>query len=373
MRWIVISLLIVNLLVLLWRALPDTRPAPAAPVRSTVPGAESLQLAGTREAASDAGRAANASVVVESQPSAPEAGQLDVRPQEGSSPESHAQQSNPQQSNPADIAGADGRLPDTGVPEMSRTQPAPVAGAANSDAQKAAATVQPAAQKLAEQQSAPQPATRQAGSPQSASSPTLSPRTASAAPASVPEKADRSAGLPVQGQPTAMTPGKPAEASVAATPATTGAPTATAICRASPWTSDADALDKWGRALGEQLLTEAVRPLPPSLSWLVYIPGKASREATLARLRELKGLKLESAFLNSGEQQGGISLGLFSKRESAERRLAEARSLGVTDARLLERRRERQESRLLTRSSTGVAAGWEEISCENVAPADIAH
>lgn len=332
MRWIVISLLIVNLLVLLWRALPDTGHATPVPVRSTVPGAVPLQLADTRDA--DAGT--NADRATEGGQGAGTTRQADI-------PDRPLQNGGPQDAQSHDAGPLITSVPDATTPVAGPESPdAPASGV------PATSTPETGAQQTAPKQPAvaERPATAKPGTPDTA----------------LAAQPERSAGSPAPTAGANAVPASPAP----------GAGTETA-CRASPWTSDADALDKWRGALGARLLSEVVRPLPPALSWLVYIPGKASREATLARLRELKGLKLESAFLNGGEQQGGISLGLFSKRESAERRLAEARALGVTDARLLERRRERQETRLLARAGAGVPTGWEEISCQNIAPADIAH
>lgn len=108
-------------------------------------------------------------------------------------------------------------------------------------------------------------------------------------------------------------------------------------------------------------------------SYLVYIPGKASRELTLARLAELKGQGLEAAFLNKGPQVGGISLGLFSKEESLQTKLAELKAAGIGDARGIERIRTETQQRQLWRwtgeKTPSAVINQQLVSCNDVAPA----
>lgn len=107
-------------------------------------------------------------------------------------------------------------------------------------------------------------------------------------------------------------------------------------------------------------------------SYLVHIPAKDRRELTLARLAEVKALGFEAAFLNKGPQIGGISLGLFSKPESMQSRLAELQRAGVLDALGIERiRMETQQRQLLRwvgeKTPTSVQ-NQALISCNDVAP-----
>ncbi|NQD38395.1 hypothetical protein HPT27_15320 [Permianibacter sp. IMCC34836] len=108
-------------------------------------------------------------------------------------------------------------------------------------------------------------------------------------------------------------------------------------------------------------------------SYLVYIPGKASREQTLARLAELKAAGLEAAFLNKGPQVGGVSLGLFSKEESLQTKLAELKAAGIGDARGIERIRTESQQRQLWRwtgeKTPSPVINQQLVSCNDVAPA----
>lgn len=118
-------------------------------------------------------------------------------------------------------------------------------------------------------------------------------------------------------------------------------------CRQSPWTADSELLAIWHKALAGASVQEQQRQVETGTSYLVMIPALATKEDTLVRLRALKDLPIESAFLNKGEQEGGISLGLFSKAESAQGRLAQVKAAGVDDAVLQERKKSQQEVRLL--------------------------
>lgn len=127
-----------------------------------------------------------------------------------------------------------------------------------------------------------------------------------------------------------------------------------------------------GPALGAEVVQEQQREFEIGRSYLVYIPGKGSRELTLARLAEVKALGVEAAFLNKGPQAGGISLGLFSKPESMQVRLTQLKQAGVADARGLERVRTEPQSRRLLRwtgekTPTSVQ-NQALISCNDVAP-----
>lgn len=53
--------------------------------------------------------------------------------------------------------------------------------------------------------------------------------------------------------------------------------------------------------------------------WWVYLPTFASEELARRTLAELREKGIDSYYLSSGELAGGISLGVFSRREGAER------------------------------------------------------
>ena len=108
-------------------------------------------------------------------------------------------------------------------------------------------------------------------------------------------------------------------------------------------------------------------------SYLVWIPPKASQEETLERLRELKTMDIESAYINRGEQKGGISLGLFSSEESVQIRLNDAKRLGIDDALTLTRVRTQTTHRALIKqtdaNSENIPENWQKTDCPPIAPA----
>lgn len=58
--------------------------------------------------------------------------------------------------------------------------------------------------------------------------------------------------------------------------------------------------------------------VPVSSTFWVYIPAFASEAEAFARLEELQDKSIDSYYMRSGDLAGGISLGVFSRRESAE-------------------------------------------------------
>jgi cell division septation protein DedD len=53
--------------------------------------------------------------------------------------------------------------------------------------------------------------------------------------------------------------------------------------------------------------------------WWVYLPKFASEELARRTLAELRGKGIDSYYLNSGELEGGISLGVFARKDGAVR------------------------------------------------------
>lgn len=69
-----------------------------------------------------------------------------------------------------------------------------------------------------------------------------------------------------------------------------------------------------------------VREEPVSSTWWVHMPAFDSEAAAMALLAELQGKNIDSYYMRNGEMAGGISLGVFSRQESAtiaQRQLAD--------------------------------------------------
>ena len=148
------------------------------------------------------------------------------------------------------------------------------------------------------------------------------------------------------------------------------APVAQAIahCAWTDWHTKPPAVES-----GSESIQAEQREQEIGRSYLVYIPALASRGQTLTRLAEVKALGVEAAFLNKGPQAGGISLGLFSKPESMQIRMAELGKAGVSDALGIERIRTETQTRQLIRwtgekTPTSVQ-NQALVSCNDVAPA----
>lgn len=60
----------------------------------------------------------------------------------------------------------------------------------------------------------------------------------------------------------------------------------------------------------------------------VYLPPEPTREMAVNRLRELQDKKIDSFIVPDGDIANGISLGVFDKRENAEKRLLEISEMG---------------------------------------------
>jgi cell division septation protein DedD len=64
--------------------------------------------------------------------------------------------------------------------------------------------------------------------------------------------------------------------------------------------------------------------------YLVYLPPFESRDAALKKLRELKAQAIDSFIIGDGERINGISLGVFSKEESAKKMQSSLKSKGYS-------------------------------------------
>jgi hypothetical protein len=138
------------------------------------------------------------------------------------------------------------------------------------------------------------------------------------------------------------------------------------VCYWSAWAEAALPLPE-----GFEAIQEERREQELGRRYLVWIPPKPTREATLERLRELKQLAIDSAFIDKGEQAGGISLGLFSSEEAVHTRLQEAKALRIDDAQSLTRVRTQSQTRTLIRTTAAGAADgvgeWEKTGCPAIA------
>lgn len=67
-------------------------------------------------------------------------------------------------------------------------------------------------------------------------------------------------------------------------------------------------------------IKSSVRPLDVAigLDYWVYLPPLASRQASLRQLRELQSRNIDSYIITVGDLTNGISLGIFSRKDSAK-------------------------------------------------------
>jgi cell division protein FtsN len=147
------------------------------------------------------------------------------------------------------------------------------------------------------------------------------------------------------------------------------------VAAGPPWCADlgqftdaalAEALVPALAALGvtAQLRTETV---PVSSTFWVYMPAFASEDEARRMLAELQGREIDSYYMRSGQFSGGISLGVFSRRASAETVRAALAAQGYT-AQIGEVFREEPRSLLaLQAPDAGVvkAAGWADFMAKN--------
>ncbi len=59
------------------------------------------------------------------------------------------------------------------------------------------------------------------------------------------------------------------------------------------------------------------REAPVASTWWVHMPAFASEAVAMERLEELQAKNIDSYYMRSGDMAGGISLGVFSRQESA--------------------------------------------------------
>ncbi len=68
------------------------------------------------------------------------------------------------------------------------------------------------------------------------------------------------------------------------------------------------------------------------IDYWVYLAPLASRQASLRQLKELQARKIDSYIISQGDLQNGISLGIFSRPDSAESVMQRLRDVGYEPA-----------------------------------------
>lgn len=69
--------------------------------------------------------------------------------------------------------------------------------------------------------------------------------------------------------------------------------------------------------------------LPAGPGYWVYLEPEPNRKAALRKLAELQSRGVDSYVIPKGDVENGISLGMFSKKELADSRMAEAERMGL--------------------------------------------
>jgi cell division septation protein DedD len=110
------------------------------------------------------------------------------------------------------------------------------------------------------------------------------------------------------------------EASLPTPPLETGEPV-----QSMPWCGELtgfagnEAVSAFLAALPADQVSASVesREMPVSSTWWVHMPAFESETVALRMLEELQDNNIDSYYMRSGDLKGGISLGVFSRRESA--------------------------------------------------------
>lgn len=90
------------------------------------------------------------------------------------------------------------------------------------------------------------------------------------------------------------------------------------------------------RALEQRLLsldiqaTVQTAETAAGIDYWVYLPPLASRQASLRQLRELQARNIDAYIITVGDLANGVSLGIFSRKDSAEGVVARLRSIDYT-------------------------------------------
>jgi hypothetical protein len=147
--------------------------------------------------------------------------------------------------------------------------------------------------------------------------------------------------------------------------------------------TDADHLAKRALALGDQVKTKTLNVKTGEEFW-VYLEPLVSHKAALTKLRELQAKKIDSFIVTRGKYKNAISLGLFSKAESAEQHQANMKSKGL-DPKIEVRDRTRREFWVQFHLNQPLEGGtkqrlqgelddpleWQPVRCETELAADL--
>lgn len=115
-------------------------------------------------------------------------------------------------------------------------------------------------------------------------------------------------------------------------------PPAQPVVSVQPWCADTSVFAEQSAAaafaqgaidLGARASVE-VRTAPVSSTWWVHLPPFASEAEARAMLGELQGKGIDSYYMRTGEMAGGISLGVYSREESARIAQRQLASQGYT-------------------------------------------
>lgn len=115
-------------------------------------------------------------------------------------------------------------------------------------------------------------------------------------------------------------------------------PTATAVCLRWTVPSPEQAQIASARMAALKVSERTLQSAEQAKVW-VYIPPLADIEAAKRKAEELQGLGIDDYFVvnNGGRWQNAVSLGVFSTREAADRRVVALRDKGVRSAVVRER------------------------------------
>jgi hypothetical protein len=154
-------------------------------------------------------------------------------------------------------------------------------------------------------------------------------------------------------------PATPSSATQAAQ--TTQQPAATCLLLSGLQAAEADRLT-------ELATTAQLVVAQRSESWWVFIPPQPDRASADRKASELASLGVKDFFIvNEGPQQFAISLGIFSREETANRRLEELRARRVRSARVGPRRQENARQTLEIRGDALTALSFRQTLPPNVA------
>jgi len=98
-----------------------------------------------------------------------------------------------------------------------------------------------------------------------------------------------------------------------------------------PYKVELDAKHSYARLLAVDLEAKVTpQPVVVKEEFWVYLPPLPNKKQAIRKLKELQKRKVDSFVITEGELANGISLGLFSKKESVDRLLAGLKKKNIT-------------------------------------------